>query len=117
MWNPTLIREYVVYLQTSGFSGWTGPNKVQSLFAFTRWLHEEGYTERNVAERLRKPRPPQTQRQPFSDAELRHLLKASQDSIRDAAIVALLFEMAIRASELCTLRLSDCLLDQALSGC
>ncbi|WMT56518.1 tyrosine-type recombinase/integrase [Truepera radiovictrix] len=104
----------MVYLQSSGLSGWTVTNKVQSLLAFTRWLHEEEFTEKNVAERVRKPKPPQTQRQPFTDAELRRLLKASQSSIRDAAIVALLLDTAIRASELCTLKLSDCLLDQCL---
>lgn len=113
-WTPTLIREYVVFLQTSGLSGWTVTNKVQSLLAFTRWLHTEGYTERNAAERVRKPKPPQTQRQPFTDAELRKLLKASQTSTRDAAIMALLLDTAIRANELCTLKLDDCLFSQNL---
>jgi integrase/recombinase XerD len=103
-----------MFLQSSGLSGWTVTNKVQSLLAFTRWLHEEEYTERNVAERVRKPKPPQTQRQPFTDAEMRKLLKASQVSTRDAAITALLLDTAIRANELCTLKLDDCLMDQNL---
>lgn len=114
LWNPPLIREYVVHLQTADYSGWTVTNKVQSLLAFTRWLHEEGFTEKNVAERVKKPKPPQTQRQPFSDDELRKLIKASQTNTRDAAIVALLLDTGIRANELCTLQLDDVIQSQQL---
>lgn len=113
-WNPILIREYVVFLQSSGLSGWTVTNKVQSLLAFTRWLHEEGLTETNVADRVRKPKPPQTQRQPFTDDELRKLVKASQTNTRDAAIFALLLDTGMRASELCTLRLDHLIATQNL---
>src|SRR5690606_14505058 len=75
-WNPILIREYVVSLQESDLSGWTVTNRVQSVLAFLRWLHEEGLTETDISKRVKKPQPPDTQRQPLTDDEMRLLIKA-----------------------------------------
>jgi site-specific recombinase XerD len=113
-WNPILIREYVVSLQDSELSGWTVTNRVQSVLAFLRWLHEEGLTDTDISKRVKKPQPPDTQRHPLTDEEMRRLIKASKANARDAAIVAVLYDTGIRATELCTITLDDVIADQNL---
>lgn len=113
-WAPTLLREYVVYLQQSGLAPSTVTNKVQSLLAFTRWLHEEELTATNVGARVKKPKAPQLQQQPFTSSELRALLLAAKSETRDVAIVSLLIDCGLRANELCMLRVEDVYLDQSL---
>jgi site-specific recombinase XerD len=114
LWTPTLLREYVVHLQGSGFAPSTVTNKVQSLLAFTRWLHEEGFTETNAGARIKKPKAPFIQKQPYTTSELKALLHASRTSPRDHAITTLLIDTGIRANELCMLRSTDVILGQSL---
>lgn len=113
-WTPVLLREYVVYLQGTDLAPSTVTNKVQSLLAFTRWLREEGFLETNPGARVRKPKAPFLQKQPFSPEELKALLHASRANLRDHAIVSLLIDTGMRASELCMLRPEDIFLGQSL---
>lgn len=113
-WTPVLLREYVVHLQGTSLAPATVTNKVQSLLAFTRWLHEEGFTETNAGARVKKPKAPFLQKQPFTPAELKALLQAAQAAPRDHAIVALLIDTGIRANELCMLRPEDVFLAQSM---
>jgi site-specific recombinase XerD len=111
-WTATLLREYVVHLQGSGLAPSTVTNKVQSLLAFTRWLHEEGLTETNPGARVKKPKAPFLQKQPYAPAELKALLQASRSNPRDHAIIVVMIDTGIRANELCMLRATDVLLGQ-----
>lgn len=113
-WTTRLIREYVVFLQQSDLAPSTVTSKVQSLLAFVRWLHAEEFIDRDIAARVKKPKAPSLQKQPFTSDELRALLRASRPNPRDHAIVSLLIDTGIRASELCMLRRDDVLLDQSL---
>lgn len=113
-WTPTLLREYVVYLQTTDLAPSTITNKVQSLLAFTRWLYEEEITASNVGARVKKPKAPFLQKQPFSETELKALLQASRVNLRDHTVISLLIDTGIRANELCMLRSKDVLLAQSL---
>lgn len=113
-WTPTLLREYVVYLQGSGLASATVTNKVQSLLAFTRWLHLEGFTDNNIGERIKKPKPTYLQKQPFAPEELRQLLKVAKENPRDHAVLCLLIDCGLRANELCTLLREDVILPQGL---
>lgn len=113
-WTPVLLREYVVHLQSTDLAPATVTNKVQSLLAFTRWLHEEGFTETNPGARVKKPKAPFLQKQPFTPAELKALLQTSRANLRDHAMVSLLIDTGIRASELCMLRPEDVFLTQSL---
>ncbi len=113
-WKLPMLRAYVRHLQSSGLKGWTVTNKVQSLKAFLRWLYLEELIDEDIQARLKKPAPPSTQKVPFSDEELKRLIKASKDSLRDHAIVCLLLDTGLRANELCSATLDNLLPHQHL---
>lgn len=113
-WTIQLLREYVAYLQGTSLASATVTSKVQSLLAFTRWLHEEEFTPTNIGARLKKPKPLGKQPTPFTNAELKSLLLVSKESHRDHAPVALLIDCGLQANELCSLRVEDVFLDQGL---
>lgn len=112
-WDTNLLRAYVLYLQTkqthkgTTLSGTSVTTYVQSLKAYTRWLYLEEITSRDVAGRLRKPRVPDTQKQPYSNDELKRMLAVVKDNPRDYAIITLLIDCGLRASELCNLKVTD----------
>lgn len=114
LWTLPMLRTYVVHIQTTGYKAWTVSNKVQSLKAFVRWLYLEELIDTDIQARLKKPAPPSTQKIPFTNDELKRLLRTAQPSARDHAILCLLIDTGMRANELCTLKLSDVLSDQNL---
>jgi site-specific recombinase XerD len=127
-WDAALFRRYVVFLQNrptmrggkrgATLSPATVTNYVQSLLAFTRWLADEGYTDRNVAAKVKKPRAPHLVQQPLVPADVAKLLKAARsdprNGPRNAAIVLLLLDSGLRASELCGLQAEDIVWPQRL---
>jgi site-specific recombinase XerD len=104
-WTPQLFREFIIYLQGSGLSAFTVRTKVNSLLAFARWLHLEGYTATNVGARVKRPKVPQSIKPPFTDAELKALLDAAKTSLRDTALLMLLVDCGLRASEVAHIQL------------
>ncbi|MGC4106995.1 MAG: tyrosine-type recombinase/integrase [Thermomicrobiales bacterium] len=112
-WNVTMLREYVVHLQSTTYTAATITTKVQSLLVFLRWLHAEDYTTTNLAAKIKKPVTPKTTLSTFSHAEMRKLLKACQ-SERDKVIVSLLYDCGLRANELCTLTLDRVVFEQGV---
>jgi len=120
-WTAPLLREYVIALKTSqGFrrdtplAPTTVTTRVQSLLAFTRWLHLEGLTDTNVGARVKKPRPPKIEKAPYSPDELRRMLAVTTHDLRDHTIITVLIDCGLRASELCTLLVEDIYLDQLM---
>lgn len=111
--NPLTIRQYIVWLQNSDLSQTSVATYVRSLRAFLTWLYDEELIERNIALKVKEPRTPQIEKQPFTQSELRGLLQAATTT-RDKAIVAVLIDTGIRASELCTLRRESVILNQRL---
>lgn len=120
-WTPTLLRAYIVHLQSrssrrgDALSASSINSYARSLLCFVRWLHEEGYTDTNIGERVKKPRLPQTIKEPFTNAELHALLKAAKETNnpeRDYAMLSVLVDCGLRASELTNLRTKDVLTDQ-----
>lgn len=112
-WTTHLLRAYVLFLQTkptskgTTLSGTSVTTYVQSLKAYTRWLYLEEVTDRDVAAKLKKPRVPDTQKQPYSNDELKWMLAVVKGNLRDHAILSLLIDCGLRASELCQLKVSD----------
>ncbi|HEY3413900.1 MAG TPA: tyrosine-type recombinase/integrase [Armatimonadota bacterium] len=89
-----------------------GPSTVQTYYVhvrtFFRWLVDEGLLTVSPVEGIRVPISRPDQIQPFSEAQIKALLAAARRSNhprRDEAIVALLVDTGIRASELCGLTL------------
>ena len=77
------------------------------LRAFFNWCVAEGDLAESPIERIAVPVDRPDQVQPFSLDEVRKLLaaaKRSQNPQRDGAILALMFDTGLRASEVCSLR-------------
>lgn len=114
-----MLRDYIRYLQHATtphgnpLSQGSVTTYTSSLHAFTRWMHEEELTDTNVGARVKKPRAPKLSLQPFSDAELKRLIIASKRNLRDHAVLMVMVDGGMRASEVCTLTLDNVLLAQS----
>ncbi|HEX5324856.1 MAG TPA: tyrosine-type recombinase/integrase [Capsulimonadaceae bacterium] len=88
------------------------------LRTFFRWLVSEGIIERSPVEAIAPPIARTDQILPFSEPQVASLLQAAKRSHharRDEAIVLMLLDTGMRASELCTLRFTD--LDMQTKRC
>lgn len=84
---------------------------VRTLKTFGSWLVEEGYVEAHPFERLKAPKLPETMIEVLSDDEIRRMVASiSVDTALGArvhAMVLLLFDTGLRASELCGLTIEN----------
>lgn len=114
-----LIRRYSEWLSAQGYRPTTISRKFAALRSFLQYLGEIGYGGlSNLAEGLQVPYEPRQTPRMLDGDELARLLEApsssqSPGSLRDAAILALLYESGFRATELVELRLADVQLNQA----
>lgn len=111
--TPHLVRTFIVTLQQSNLNPTSVATYVRSLRAFLGFLFTEELMEKNIAAKVKEPKTPRTIKRPLEDAELKGIINACLTT-RDKAIVTLLFDTGIRASELCTLTRNKVLLDQRL---
>jgi integrase/recombinase XerD len=111
--TATHVRSYIVWLQHSNLNATSVATYVRSLRAFLAFLFLEEIIEKNIALRIKEPKTPKTIKTPLSPDEMKALIDACETN-RDSAIVALLIDTGIRANELCTLTLSNVLLEQRL---
>lgn len=98
-----------------GLSPHTIHGYVRALKAFSSWLAEEGLTESDILKRLKRPRLPSPMIEILSDDELKSLFSLINPNCplgaRLYAIVLMLLDTGIRASELCTLTLDNTYID------
>jgi integrase/recombinase XerC len=104
------LRRYFSYLQTRGFGKATISRKAASVHAYVRFLRRHGVVSRDVASRLHTARgPKKLPRVPRRDdavAMLDEVAAADADdhrSLRDAALLELLYGAGLRVSECCGL--------------
>lgn len=89
----------------------------RAIRAFLHWSVAEGLLDANVPARIQMPKREQRVKQALTAAQVDALLRACDASelpayvARDKAIVAVLIDTGIRASELCGLRLGDIVFD------
>jgi site-specific recombinase XerD len=99
-----MLREYFVFLQTQGWTGWTVRNRASSVRAFCKWLYDEQMVETNIAERATLPKRAQVIKKPFTDDEMVRLLDNARNykrtGVRDYAILLFLFDTGVRIAEL-----------------
>ena len=125
-WDIHLLRSYVAYLQrkpskmrVGRISAMTVRSYTSRLLAFLRWLFEEGYASTDLATKLRKPQATQRVVQSLTRSEVVLLLKAAQsdkrNGVRNLALLHLMLDSGLRASELCALRTEDVLWEQCLA--
>ena len=124
-WDIHLLRGYVAYLQRKPnrnapgrIAAMTARSYTSRLLAFLRWLHEEGYLPADLAAKLKKPRAPQKVVQPLNPGAVRAMADAAvadrRTGVRDHALLCLLVDTGLRASEVCGLVPADVLWDQRL---
>ena len=110
------LRSWLANLQTRGAARSSIIRKVASIKAFTYWAAKNGWIERDIGLELQSPKPerrlPKTLEQTdvkVAFASLESAISDSNDamSIRDLAIVELLYASGIRVSELSGLDLND----------
>lgn len=110
------LRSWLANLQTRGAARSSIIRKVASIKAFTYWAAKNGWIERDIGLELQSPKPerrlPKTLEQAdvkVAFASLESAVSDSNDamSIRDLAIVELLYASGIRVSELSGLDLND----------
>lgn len=111
------LREYVVRRggRTLKWGGNPSPStknlEVRNLRAFFNWAYLEGYTENQLLARFRPPKIPMKLIKVLTDEEIERLYAAAKGSLRNTAILSILLDTGVRASELCGIKLSDVDLD------
>ena len=104
------LRRYFAYLQTRGFGKATISRKAASVHAYVRYLRRHGVVTRDVAARLRTARgTKKLPRVPRRDDALAMLDGVTADdpldprTLRDSAVLELLYGAGLRVSECCGL--------------
>ena len=107
------LREYVVRRggRTLKWGGNPSPStknlEVRNLRAFFNWAYLEGYTERQLLARFRPPKIPLKMIKVLTDDEIERLYAAAKGNMRNTAILSVLLDTGVRASELCGIKLHD----------
>lgn len=77
-----------------------------ALSALWTWAVDNGYTRQHIVRKIRRPSYVKPRIIPFTEAEVKRLLRACR-SARDRAIVLVLLDTGMRATELTNLMLED----------
>lgn len=117
------LKEFFIYLSKPHPEGrWGNPRLTKPLRPISEkdyfvnfkimfnWLAAEGLIEVSPMSKFAPPVVRESQIQPFSTSQVTDLLAAAKKSThprRDVAILSLLFDTGIRASECCNLKLKD----------
>lgn len=105
------LRGYQVELQKRGLSASSVHAGARSLRAWLYWCEREDLLPgKNPARRVRMPKRPKKQLPAVSRADVSKLLAATEgsvDPLRDKAIILVLVDTGVRASELCGLTVGD----------
>ena len=117
--SQDLIKSYAEWLTAQGYRPTTISRKFAALRSFLHYQGELGLSELpNMVEGLIAPQGPRKIPRVLDRDELTRLLEVPRSSqspgpLRDAAILALLYESGFRATEFVELRLADVQLSQA----
>ena len=97
------LRAYIAHLQANGNGNGTPRQNAVVVKAFSKWLTSEGRLPADPFVTVKLSRPSRKIPEPFSDEEVKALLKATrhtQNPRRDKAILLLLLDSGLRVSEL-----------------
>ncbi|MEE9513264.1 MAG: tyrosine-type recombinase/integrase [Anaerolineales bacterium] len=117
--TPSAIIHYVDWLRAQGYRPATVSRKLAAARSYLEFLSGQGLKDVNrFRELLKGPALGRTQPRTLSKQELDRLLLAprkhiSPGAIRDAAILSLLYETGLRATDVVRLRVTDVDLDKA----
>ena len=108
--TPEVVDEYIVSLRRRHLSKVTISGRQQALKALLQWCVVRGYTDRNPAAHLKKPRLDFNARsRAIAPKDLEAMIHAAhaQNRIVEEIALMLLADTGCRAGELCSIRLSD----------
>jgi site-specific recombinase XerD len=123
--GPTEMKQFFVYLSNGHEEPggrWGNPQLKKALRPISvkdyfvnfaslfDWIVSEGYLEASPLQKLPIPKVRASQIQPLSDAHVSALLEAAKNTSspkRNTAILLLLLDSGLRASELCNLKMND----------
>jgi site-specific recombinase XerD len=109
--DTPLLRRYAAYLGTLRYAPATTARKLSAMRGAFAWLFARGRVGRDPAAVVPGPRQPRTLPATISGHELERLLDreppAEPRSLRDHALLELLYGCGLRASEVCSLRVRD----------
>ncbi|MDP2948943.1 MAG: tyrosine-type recombinase/integrase, partial [Chloroflexota bacterium] len=108
------LREWFNALRERGNKPATVNTRYRGVHAFYKWLLKEGEVRENPLTRIEPPQVPETVQPYYKPEELQLVLKSLRgrrlrgiDAARSRAILLVLFDTGLRASELCALRVED----------
>lgn len=105
------LREFVGHLYAKGNKPATVSNRYRALRRFFGWLRDEGERTDNPLERIKAPRIPEQVLPHYEPSEVEALLRACNPSTyngaRDRAVILVLFDTGMRASEVVGIALAD----------
>ncbi|WP_034352880.1 tyrosine-type recombinase/integrase [Deinococcus phoenicis] len=112
---PTLIsvthlRAFVLWLEEQGLAAGGVHAHVRALKAFFGWAHREELLPRNPAQRLERPTLPNHRLPTVATEQVGQLLKAARATdqpLRDVALILTLFDTGVRLAEVIGLRVAD----------
>ncbi len=109
--DTAVLRRYAAYLGTLRYAPATAARKLSAMRGAYAWLYGRGLVERDPAAVVPGPRRPRTLPGTFNESEMERLLDRPSGgdprSLRDRALIELLYGSGLRASEACGLRLRD----------
>jgi len=101
------LEAYLAELDRRGYAGTSRKRKTYALKSFFGFLHQSGYIDVNVTERLIPPKIEQKEPRVLTKPEYEALLRACSHHPRDSAIIEVLLQTGIRLSEIARLTLDD----------
>jgi integrase/recombinase XerC len=108
---PLDLRAYLAELRRADYSRATVARKIATLRSFYKFLARQGYVAANPVKVIRTPRQEKRLPKFLAPAEVERLLNATHGndflSLRDAAMLEILYSTGIRVSELVGLNLED----------
>jgi site-specific recombinase XerD len=116
-WPPRAehLADYFATMREAGKARNTVRNAHVGMRSFFNWLLDEGEITENPMSRLKTPTLENVSPEPYTDDEVKAMLSACKGNgwvqIRDAAIIGVLADTGLRASEFCCLTVEDVELD------
>ncbi|MBI2898983.1 MAG: tyrosine-type recombinase/integrase [Planctomycetes bacterium] len=111
------VRDFAAALTSLGLAPSSVARHVASLRSLLRFLLAEGELREDLRRHVSAPRIPASLPHPLNVRDVHALLEAPGLSLRDRAMLELLYASGIRASELTHLRVSDVNLDVGFVRC
>lgn len=109
--NPTNVREFIIYEQERAMSPYTVQAKVRASKAFSSWLSNEGYTPDNLLAIIKLPKVPIKLVETLNSDEIEALISVQNQltsiGARNTAILVTLLDTGLRCSELSNMRFED----------